>query len=274
MEFVNNLNIDWVHSLIQLIAGAVLGLLIGMTGIGAGVLIMPVLLFVSHVDPAVAVGTSLLFSVLSKGYGVRAHWKLGSIDKETNLSLSLGAIPMVLIASMGVNKLKEFLSPDLFNYWMKIFLAIMVFLISLYLIWDAFKKNQLNSNKCGDPLTTPQKIKGASFGGIVGALVGATSIGGGVFIIPILTGVFKLSAKCVVGTSILLSVALTLVGSGIYLYYGNVDILVALLLVIGSLPGIRLGAKAAHSMSNLALKKMMASLAFISFISMVLGINH
>jgi len=274
MDFFTNLNIDLIYSLEQLVIGTVLGLLIGMTGIGAGVLIMPVLLFVSHVDPAVAVGTSLLFSVLSKAYGVREHWKLGSIDRETNLSLSAGAIPMVIGASLGVNKLKQFVSPEAFNFWMKIFLTILVFIISLYLFWDAFKKDQQNIYKCGDPLTTPQKIKGAAYGGVVGILVGATSIGGGVFIIPILTGVFKLSAKCVVGTSILISVALTLAGSGVYLYYGNVNILVALLLVLGSLPGIKLGAKAAHSMSSLALKRMMASLAFISFLSMVFGIKH
>jgi len=274
MEFITTLNLDWIFIASQLVTGAVLGLLIGMTGIGAGVLIMPALMFISHVDPAVAVGTSLLFSVLSKGYGVLEHWKLGSIDKETNFSLSAGAIPMVLIASLGVNKLKQFLPPEIFNFWMKIALAAMVLAISIYLFWDGFKKNQDNSYKCGDPLTKPQKIKGAAYGGVVGTLVGATSIGGGVFIIPILTGVFKLSAKCVVGTSILISVALTLVGSGIYLYYGNVDIMIALLLVVGSLLGIRAGAKAAHSMSNLTLKRLMASLAFISFLSMVFGINH
>ncbi|MBI5179648.1 MAG: sulfite exporter TauE/SafE family protein [Nitrospinae bacterium] len=258
----------------QLITGLVLGIFIGMTGIGAGVLIMPALLFVSHVDPAVAVGTSLVFSVLSKGFGVWEHWKLGSIDKETNFSLSSGAVPMVLVASFGVNVLKQSVPPDVFNYWMKAFLAAMVFLISLYLLWDAFKKNQDDRYKCGDPLTAGQKVKGAFYGAGIGGLVGATSIGGGIFIIPVLTGVFKLSAKCVVGTSILISVALTLVGSAVYLYYGNVNLVIALLLVVGAVPGIRIGTRAAHSMPNLVLKRVMAGLAVISFVSMVAGLNH
>ncbi|MBI5636815.1 MAG: sulfite exporter TauE/SafE family protein [Nitrospinae bacterium] len=257
----------------QLAMGAILGFLIGMTGIGAGVLIMPALLFVSHTDPAMAVGTSLLFSVLSKGYGVFEHWKLGSIDVETNLAFSIGAVPMVLLSSIGVNILKASMPPDTFDFYMKAALAVMVFLICIYLFWDAFKKNQSDLYKCGDPLTAKQKTTGALFGGGIGALVGGTSIGGGVFIIPILAGVFKLSAKCVVGTSTIISVMLTLVGAGVYLYYGNVNLAIALLLVVGSLPGIKLGVAMAHKLPNLVLKRVMAGLAFISFVSMVTGIK-
>lgn len=257
----------------QLVMGAVLGFFIGMTGIGAGVLIMPALLFVSHVDPAMAVGTSLLFSVLSKGYGVFEHWKLGSIDVETNLAFSIGAVPMVLLSSIGVNILKASMPPDTFDLYMKATLAVMVFFICVYLFWDAFKKNQSDIYKCGDPLTAKQKTAGALFGGGIGALVGSTSIGGGVFIIPILAGVFKLSAKCVVGTSTIISVMLTLVGAGVYLYYGNVNLAIALLLVVGSLPGIKLGVVMAHKLPNLTLKRVMAGLAFISFVSMVTGIK-
>lgn len=257
----------------QLVMGAVLGFFIGMTGIGAGVLIMPALLFFSHIDPAMAVGTSLLFSVLSKGYGVFEHWKLGSIDIETNTAFGIGAIPMVLLSSIGVNILKASMPPDTFDLYMKAILAVMVFLICIYLFWDAFKKNQSDIYKCGDPLTAKQKTTGALFGGGIGALVGATSIGGGVFIIPILAGVFKLSAKCVVGTSTIISVMLTLVGAGVYLYYGNVNLAIALLLVVGSLPGIRLGVITAHKLPNLMLKRVMAGLAFVSFVSMVTGIK-
>lgn len=267
-----NLSADYI--VLQLVMGLVLGFLIGMTGIGAGVLIMPALLVVSRIDPAVAVGTSLLFSVLSKSYGVFEHWKLGNIDPETNLSLSAGAVPMVLLSSFGVNHLKTVIPKDTFDLYMKLILSAMVFLISVYLIWDAFKKNQGDVYKCGDPLTPEMKIKGAFYGGGVGALVGGTSIGGGVFIIPILTGVFKLSAKCVVGTSIIISVALTIVGSGVYLYYGNVDLAVALLMVVGSLPGIKGGSWAAHRLPNLTLKRIMAGLAFISFVTMMTGIKH
>ena len=257
----------------QIFMGAVLGFLIGMTGIGAGVLIMPALLFVSHIDPAMAVGTSLLFSVLSKGYGVFEHWKLGSIDVETNIAFSIGAVPLVLLSSVGVNILKASVPQVTFDFYMKASLAAMVFLICIYLFWDAFKTNQSNLYKCGDPLTAKQKTTGALFGGGIGALVGGTSIGGGIFIIPVLAGVFKLSAKCVVGTSTIISVMLTLVGAGVYLYYGNVNLAIALLLVVGSLPGIKLGVVMAHKLPNLVLKRVMAGLALISFASMVTGLK-
>lgn len=267
-------NLTPAFIILQLVTGLILGVLIGMTGIGAGVLIMPALLVVSKVDPAMAIGTSLLFSVLSKGYGIFEHWKLGNIDPETNLSVSAGAVPMVLISSVGVNHLKTAVPKAVFDLYMKEMLVVMVLLISVYLMWDAFKKDQGKTYQCGDPLTREMKMKGAAYGGGIGALVGGTSIGGGVFIIPVLTGVFKLNAKCVVGTSIIISVALTLVGSGVYLYYGNVDLAIALLLVVGSLPGIKFGTWAAHRLPNLVLKRIMAGLAFVSFLTMLTGVKH
>jgi hypothetical protein len=260
------------YSVEQLIIGYIMGILIGMTGIGAGILAMPAMIYFAHLDPVMAIGTSMFFSVLSRAFGVAQHLKLGFIDKETNFFFSIGAIPFVLLASAWINQLKLTMPAKELDFDMRASLTSVIFLITVYLVWDAFKKKQSNEYKCGDPLTVKQKAMGAVLGGVVGGLVGATSIGGGILITPILIGVFKLSSKCVVGTSNLISVALTLVGSGVYLFHGNVNVAVGLLVVAGSITGIKKGAHLANKMQQLTLKRVIAGLTVISFASMLAGL--
>lgn len=274
MDFVESFrSLTLAYSGEQLAIGYVMGILVGLTGIGAGIVAMPAMIAISHLDPVMAVGTSLFFSVLSRLYGVKQHWKLGFIDKETNFWFSIGSIPGVLLASFGINYIKTIVDKEVLDHTIKVGLLVVVFIVAVYLIWDGFKKNQGDKYKCGDPLLPSQKAQGAFWGSGIGMLVGATSIGGGVFIIPVLTAVFRLSAKCVIGTSNMISVALTLVGSIVYIYYGNVHYAVAFLVVAGSLPGIHLGVQIAHRMENVTLKRIMAGVAFVSFVAMLTGIK-
>lgn len=272
MEFFESFrSLTLAYSGEQLIIGFIMGILVGLTGIGAGIVAMPAMITISHLDSVTAIGTSLFFSVLSRLYGVKQHWKMGFIDKETNFWFSVGSIPGVLLASFGMNYIKTVVNIAEMDHVIKLGLLVVVFIVTVYLIYDGFKKNQEDKYKCGDPLLDGQKLQGAVWGSGIGALVGATSIGGGVFIIPVLTAVFKLSAKCVVGTSNMISVALTLVGSIVYIYYGNVHYGVAFLVIAGSLPGIKLGAQMAHRMENLTLKRIMAGVALVSFATMLHG---
>ncbi|MBI3794139.1 MAG: sulfite exporter TauE/SafE family protein [Nitrospinae bacterium] len=256
------------YSLEQVAIGYVMGVLIGMTGIGAGILAMPAMIYFARLDPVVAIGTSMVFSVLSRGVGVFHHWKLGFIDKETNFFFSLGAVPLVLLASIWINNLKATMPPGALDLYLKIGITAVLFLIAAYLLWDAFKKNQSAEYKCGDPLTATQRAEGTALGAVVGTMVGATSIGGGILITPILIGVFKLSSKCVVGTSNIIAVSLTIVGSGVYVFHGNANIAVAALVTVGSIAGVKLGADYAKKFSNLTLKRIIAGLTLVSFISM------
>ncbi len=274
MDFIESFtSLTLIFSGEQLIIGFVMGVLVGLTGIGAGIVAMPAMITISHLDPVIAVGTSLFFSVLSRLYGVKQHMKMGFIDIETNFWFSIGSIPGVLLASFGINYIKTIVDKEVLAHSIKMGLLVVVFIVAVYLIYEGFKKNQHDKYKCGDPLLPRQKIHGAFWGSGIGALVGATSIGGGVFIIPVLTAVFKLSAKCVIGTSNMISVSLTLLGSLVYIYYGNVHYAVALLVIFGSLPGIHLGAHMAHRMGNVTLKRIMAGVAFISFITMATGMR-
>ncbi len=259
------------YSVGQIVIGYLMGVLIGMIGIGAGILAMPAMIYFAKLEPVTAVGTSMLFSVLSRGVGVFHHWKPGFIDKETNFFLSLAAVPLVLFSSVWVNNLKGRMPAGALDFDLKAGVSAALFFLAAYVVWDAFKKNQSKEYKCGDPLTVKQRAQGTVLGGVVGALVGATSIGGGALITPILRSVFKMSSKCVVGTSNVIAVALTVVGSGVYLFHGNVNAAVVFLVVLGSVLGVRLGAGVADSASHLMLTRLVAGLTATGFSGMVLG---
>lgn len=265
---------DLPYIINQLLIGLTLGFLIGMTGIGAGILIVPALIFVSHIDPAMAIGTALVFALFTKFVGALEHWKLGSIDKEICLYFTIGSVPGVLLVSFVINILKGMIPEEDFNMYIQTTITVMLFVVCIYLIWDSFKKTQRTQFRSDAPLTRTQKTKGTMLGGVVGAIVGATSIGGGVFMIPILTGVFNLSAQRVVGSSILIAVILSLAGSGVYLFYGNVNVVVAILMVIGSLLGVKVGSRISNKLPEIVLRRIITGLAVFSFISMLLGIEH
>jgi len=273
LELTGLEDITAIYAVVQICIGFILGTLIGLTGMGAGVLIMPVLLFVSKIDAASAVGTSMMFSLLSRGTGVLEHWRMGMVATQTTIYFSIGSLPFVLLFSWGVNKFKTLVDPEVFDFYLTLSITVMLAIVIVYLLWDSFKKDQKEIYRCDQLLDAKEKIQATISGSVIGAIVGTTSIGGGIFIIPLLGGVFKLSPQCVVGSSIMMSAILSLAGSGIYLFYGNMNFLVAILLVIGSIPGVKIGCKISSKISQLHLKRVITGVATLSLVAMVYGLT-
>jgi len=275
LDFINALeHLSAGYIVTQLLTGLALGFLMGMTGIGVGILTIPALLFLAKIDPATAVGTSLLFSLVSKGYGVFEHWRMGMVAGQATRSFLIGAIPFLLLASFSVNIFEKSIPEETFNIAMEILITVLLLVACIYMLWDSLRKNQKIISRCDELFTRKEQIKAGLLGSCIGMIVGTTAIGGGIFVIPLLNGVFRLSPQCVVGSSIMISAGLSLVGSGVYLLYGNINLVVALLLVVGSLPGIKMGCKAANRLPQVYLKRIMAGVAVFSFAAMALGIGH
>ena len=79
-----------------IVAGFVVGLLVGLTGVGGGSLMTPILLLIFHIKPAVAVGTDLLYASITKSVGIFAHGKLGNIDWRMVKLLAYGSVPAAI----------------------------------------------------------------------------------------------------------------------------------------------------------------------------------
>jgi len=268
---------NFEYIIVQIITGLVIGFAIGLTGIGAAVLILPALIFISKVDPVTAVGTSMFYALITKSYGVYEHMKLGNVRKRTALYFLIGSIPSILAASVFINYLNLIIEKSVFDYWMQTGISIFLVFLCILLLYESSKyvwKMKISHYVPQEVFSLKRKLRGIFFGVIVGFVIGTTSIGGGILIIPILTSVFSLSAKNTVGTSIVISVGLTLVGSAVYIFYGNINFAVAFLLFLGSLPGVWLGSRMTVHIKPAYLSFTITIIAIISTLLMFKGIKH
>ena len=93
--------------LTRLVLGLGIGFVMGMTGIGAGVLVIPSLLYIVGLSPVTAIGTGLLYAMLARIYGVYEHLRLHTVRKRTALYIALGSVPAVLGTALIVTHLAK-----------------------------------------------------------------------------------------------------------------------------------------------------------------------
>jgi uncharacterized membrane protein YfcA len=228
-----------------------------MTGVGGGSLMTPLLTLLFGVSPSVAVGTDLAFASLTKGVGTFTHRLRGTVHWEIVRRLCLGALPAALLASLW---LKEFgaLNKDigqLIRYVIggSVLLTVVALLFKRKMLaWiNAHPERQLQ----GRALTLATVASGA----VLGMLVTISSIGAGAIGATLLVMLYpRLTAAEVAGTDIAYAVPLTAIAAIGHWWLGSInwDLLAALL--VGSLPGITLGAYAARAVPERFLRGLLA----------------
>jgi uncharacterized membrane protein YfcA len=219
-------------------AGFVVGLLVGLTGVGGGSLMTPILLIFFNVKAAVAVGTDLLYASITKSVGIFAHGKLGNIDWQIVRLLAFGSVPASIITTLylrGIDVSSEHAVAEI-KFW----LGIALLLTSLSVLF----RNQLAKlSKTGhwiNPKYTPPLT--VILGIILGFLVTLTSVGAGALGVTALLILYpKVSITKIVGTDVAHAVPLTLVAGLGHVSLGTVDYGLLGTLLIGSIPGIWIG---------------------------------
>lgn len=219
-------------------AGFVVGLLVGLTGVGGGSLMTPILLIFFNVKAAVAVGTDLLYASITKSVGIFAHGKLGNIDWIIVRLLAYGSIPASLLTLLYLKDLD--IASDHAVSSIKFWLGIALLLTSVSVLF----RNQLAKlSKTGhwiNPQYTP--VLTVILGIILGFLVTLTSVGAGALGVTALLILYpKLSITRIVGTDVAHAVPLTLVAGLGHASLGTVDYSLLGTLLIGSIPGIWIG---------------------------------
>lgn len=225
--------------LIQVLAGAVVGFAIGVTGVGGGSLMTPFLLIVGYPAP-VAIGTDLFYAGITKLGGAFSHHRRHHVAWPIVAYLAAGSIP----AAIAVHVLlldEQFQNSALFEQVLTRSLGAMLIVTSLILILQ----NRLPK--------VPRAHKRESFfltlltGAFLGVCVTLSSVGAGAFGAAVLLMLHsRLSAVRIVGTDIAHAVPLTLIAGLGYLSAGFVDPILLLSLLIGSLPAIQLGSRVGH----------------------------
>ncbi|MGI8725856.1 MAG: sulfite exporter TauE/SafE family protein [Methyloceanibacter sp.] len=236
-------DLGWVAALLPLIAaGFGVGFLIGMTGVGGGALMTPLLISTFGVSPQVAVGTDLLYAAVTKTVGGWRHHVADHVEWPVVLRLAAGSIPasILLLAAMAFLPLNTVALAHWIRYGLAFALPISALAIVLYPVLIQTPERTAYGKM---PLRTFPTV---SFGVVLGLLVTLTSVGAGAIGVVVLATLFPLlPAKRIVGTDIAHAVPLTFVGGFGHLGLGHVEFGLLLALLCGSIPGILLGTRLA-----------------------------
>jgi len=291
---------NMANLVLALVLGHVIGIAIGLTGIGGGALVQPALIHLLGVSPVYAVGTGLLYAFVTRIFGTAAHFRLGTVQKRIGGYVLIGGVPGVLLSSRAINVLVEQYNPTRVNTFVQIAMGIVLLVTCVALVVERYLANRsslqepegLSQNGgrrtkgegspqrgesgrvTGDPLSGKRRVLAIVFGFVIGGLVGATSIGGGVLIIPVLMLFFEAKPDQAVGTSIMISLVLAILGGAVYLVEGHIVFRMALMMCIGSPLGVIMGSHWAVKLPDHVLRAVIIVVVAVSGISLFFGLPH
>ena len=240
------MHFDWIY----VAAGLLVGFIVGMTGVGGGSLMTPILLHFG-IHPSAAVGTDLLYAAITKAGGVHIHNQHKNIDWSIVGRLALGSLPASAIALLLMHHLG--FNSSAVNTFIKASLGVALILTALGII---FKKFMLDYSHRNDVWITridkrQRNIITVAVGLVLGAIVTVTSIGAGVVGTVALFLLYPmLPTTKLVGTEIAHAVPLTLLAGLGHAGVGNLDLPLLGNLLLGSLPGIYIGSHLASKVSD------------------------
>ena len=250
------LYISLYDALLYIASGAGVGFAVGLTGIGGGSLMTPLLLLFGFPAPT-AIGTDLMYAAITKTGGVVAHQRQNSINWWLVGRLAAGSIPASLSTIWLLNN--YFNNSDAYTRILTSSLGLMLILTALVLL---FRRRILVAGQGDGVISWLQKRSlpvTVIMGAFLGFLVTLSSVGAGAFGTAILLILYPaLASVRVVGTDLAHAVPLTLVAGIGHLLLGNVDFVLLGCLLVGSLPSIHLGAKVGSRLPEVLLQRILA----------------
>ena len=221
---------------IKVMIGFVVGTLIGMTGVGGGVLLLPVLIFGLSVPAILAVGSDALFNFFTKIGSGWMHFNNGTVRPRIVLALATGSIPGSIL---GVSLLAHI--RNVYGSGVNRFIAVAVGILLVCIPIFLFFQKEIEEHVAQRPPTMKSFAGMSVIGLLAGFLVGMTSVGSGSIIMLMLLLSYRYAPKVMVGTDIVHAVMLTGVTSLLHFRLGNVDLSLVAALLVGSIPGGLLG---------------------------------
>jgi len=226
--------------LVFIFLGFLVGALVGLTGMGGGALMTPSLIFLG-VEPVIAVGTDLLYATVTKVFGVLFHGGKNKIRVDIASRLILGGLPAVLLGSLVLRSIDK----ELLNEYLTLLLgAVLLVTSTLRLV-----RGEINV-----PIR-PRMEYLYILGFVVGLTIQFTSVGAGVIVSFILVNLARVNPHEVVGVTIAYGLALSSLSFMNYAFLNSVDYSLALLLILGTVPGVYFGTSLNTKADEEVLKK-------------------
>jgi uncharacterized membrane protein YfcA len=249
------------------LAGLLVGTLVGMTGMGGGSLMTPILVILLGVNPAVAVGTDIAHGAIFKTVGAVQHRKMGNVRAQLAGWMLLGSAPMSLVGVWLANWLQDTYGDGVESTMGRVLGGALLFgCVGL------LAKSFIHAKPVGDTdfqLTNRDRVAAVLIGLFGGFVVGLTSVGSGVFFGLTLLVVFPLRAHKVVGTDIFHAAALLYVAGFGHFIAGNVDMRIVGWLLLGSIPGILIGSRLSLSIPDTLLRFALATVLGLSGLKLI-----
>jgi len=270
MEFFDLIMAEIV---LRLLLGMVIGFCIGLTGVGGGVLVLPALTLILQIDPISAVGTTTLYAFLTKITATYHHCRLKTIDWPISTRFLAGAIPANIITAVWVSRQGDNAQ---FKMALTRFIVGVVFVSVCLMVFNMItrarpavvEKEEVLAERINEKKSVRMQLC-ILLGIVCGGLIGATSIGGGVLIVPMLIILFGMPASRTVGTAIFIAFILTMITALIYGTHGEQDRVTATIMAGGSIAGVYYGSKLSVRMPELFLRVIVVVLVLVAAIMML-----
>ncbi len=279
------MDVNILTTVVQLVSGALIGACIGMTGIGGGVLILPVLTLGFGLPSTVAVGTAHLYSCLCKLPAVFFHFRQGTIRFRTSAYFLVGAVPSTVAVALWITGYAGAMD-QADPAWQELqanlrrFIAAVVILSGLLILWHMFMRpgSHAPADQAGQAgkqisarVTGTKVMLVAALGAIIGGLIASTSVGSGILIVPLMIIIFRLTAVDTVGSSIFIALTLTLTSSIIYAGSSQLDLAIAVTMAAGSLVGVPVGVRMSRRIPERYLQTTITGLVLVAGVVMLAG---
>ena len=220
--------------------GLGVGILVGMTGIGGGSLMTPMLILVFGITPVTAIGSDLAYAAVTKTVGGYKHWRQRTVDIRLSSWMAIGSVPAAIFGVWVLERVEDWAGHD-FDDLLITVLACALLLTGTATLIRAFLKSMHARERDTIAMERRHKIAAVVLGASVGFVLGVTSAGSGALIAVGLILLFRLTPTRVVGTDVFHAAILLWAAGLAHVSAGNVDFGLVGNILIGSIPGVWLG---------------------------------
>lgn len=246
------------------VVGLVVGVFIGISGVGGGSIMTPALILIMGVNPLVAVGTDLLYSVPTKIFGAALHARQRTVDWHVVNKLLLGGIPGAIVGLVLLYALRHDLNVAAMSVFVKRAVGVALFVSAAALAYSIIARRRARFD------TTRYDLRGrtpiiALCGAAVGFFVAVTSIGSGAMTMPLLLLIVPfVGIRNLVGSDIAYAAFLIPLAAFGQIALGNVNYSIVFALLAGSLPGVYIGSRLCKYLPEVWLRPAVATVLVIA----------
>ncbi len=222
--------------------GLGIGALVGMTGMGGGSLMTPLLILIFGIQPTTAIGTDIFYSAITKTVGGWRHFRMKTVNMGLVKWLAIGSVPAAVIGVAIVSVLEHQIGEDRLDSLVYAVLGGTLLMVGIITLARALILRNLVEERDDFEIERRHKVAAVVIGATTGFVIGITSAGSGTVIAILLIAVFRLAPKKVVGTDVFHAAVLLWAAGIAHWVGGNVDFTLAANILIGSVPGVVIGA--------------------------------